>query len=328
MKLGLRHGAIVALLAMAVPACSDVGDSSAVPCPSGSGDAAAGDDGGAGDATIGEDATSTPDGNVQNPDVTPPGEPDTGGQDVTVPVDAPVTGDDGGAAETGSPDTGGPDSQAPEDSGPDTSVPDAGEPDSSGADASTADSGVDASVAPDAATALVPCTTAGQSGCVQCQGNANGVCNTTEATLVAYDIKKGFATAPGPDPAAGCYTCVLGGLGIDDPGLGVTGEDCDDLTNAGDKDKCIATLSCILQTTCDSSGVISACYCGSAPPAGSCLTGAANGKCDAQEAAGLGFAVSDGSDILKNMTSTTLPSGVANNILVSAASNSCGMCYQ
>ena len=63
---------------------------------------------------------------------------------------------------------------------------------------------------------------------------------------------------------------------------------------------------------------------------GSCAnvgaTNAANGACDSQEATGLGLASNDGLDILKNFTSTTLSSGVANNIFQSAMSNNCGQC--
>ncbi len=75
---------------------------------------------------------------------------------------------------------------------------------------------------------------------------------------------------------------------------------------------------------------MSSCYCGTAPVSGTCAnvgsTNAANGACDSQEATGLGLAENDGLDILKNFTSTTLASGVANNIFQAAISNNCGQC--
>ena len=62
-----------------------------------------------------------------------------------------------------------------------------------GTDTGAPDTGVDSGP-----VALVPCTTAGQTGCVQCQGNSNNLCSPTEALIVQQDIKKGLATAAGP----------------------------------------------------------------------------------------------------------------------------------
>ena len=181
---------------------------------------------------------------------------------------------------------------------------------------------------------LSPCTTAGQTGCVQCQGNTGGVCTPTEAAIVQRDITKGFATAAGADPAAGCYTCLFNAGGLDDTTFGDTGHECGDLPSASQA-ACTTTLSCLLANPCAWGGsiatsAVSTCYCGTAPVSGTCAnvgsTNAANGACDTQEAAGLGFAANDGLDILKNFTSTTLSSGIANNIFQTAISNNCGQC--
>ncbi len=183
-------------------------------------------------------------------------------------------------------------------------------------------------------TGLLPCTTAGQTGCVQCQGSTGGLCTPTEAALVQQDITKGLATAPGADPAAGCYTCVFNAGGLDDVTFHDVGHECGDLPSANQA-SCTATLSCILANSCAwggsvSGSAVSSCYCGTAPISGTCAnvgtSNAANGACDNQEAAGLGLAENDGLDILKNFTSTTLASGVANNIFQSAISNNCGQC--
>ncbi|MGO8998831.1 MAG: hypothetical protein ACLQVI_36365 [Polyangiaceae bacterium] len=187
---------------------------------------------------------------------------------------------------------------------------------------------------------LVPCTTAGQTGCVACQGSTGGVCTPTEATLVQLDINKGFATAAGNDPAAGCYTCLLGKHGLDDT-TGDTGNECGDLTGttaSTDPAGCIATLSCIVTSGCalastylgdaGTNNSLNDCYCGTAPASGTCTSGGANGPCDSVEATGLGFAETDGLDILKNFTLATLASGQANTIIQYAMSNSCTQCIQ
>ena len=70
------------------------------------------------------------------------------------------------------------------------------------------------------------------------------------------------------------------------------------------------------------------CYCGTAPASGTCTSGGANGPCDSVEATGLGFAETDGLDILKNFTLATLASGQANTIIQYAMSNSCTQCIQ
>jgi hypothetical protein len=207
---------------------------------------------------------------------------------------------------------------------------DAGGAVDAGTDTGAPDSGVDSGP-----VVLLPCTTAGQTNCVQCQGNSNNLCSPTEALLVQQDINKGLATAAGPDPTAGCYTCLFNAGGVDDTVFGDTGHECGDIAAASSQTQCTSTLSCILGSSCTWSGsigasAVSSCYCGTAPVSGTCAnvgsTNAANGACDTQEATGLGFASNDGLDILKNFTSTTLASGVANNIFQTAISNNCGQC--
>jgi hypothetical protein len=216
-------------------------------------------------------------------------------------------------------------------------------------DANTVDAGHDASVA-DAApldatsdtgsSPLAACTSSGQTGCVQCQYNNGGsstlpnsdqVCTPTEAALVAHDIASGLATAPGPDPNGSCYQCAALSGCLDDSEFADTDHECEDLTSAGDPAACEATLACVLATSCGETA-LSTCYCGTAPVSGSCASvgssNAANGACMNAEAAGLGLATDDGLDILKNFTSTTLPSGVANNIFQCATSNGCTACLQ
>jgi hypothetical protein len=183
---------------------------------------------------------------------------------------------------------------------------------------------------------LLPCTTAGQTNCVQCQGNSTGICSPTEAAFVQYDITNKVATAAGPDPAAGCYSCLEGGGCIDDTQFTDTGHECED-TNAftsGTSSQCEAVISCILgsgvgSTSC-AFGADATCYCGTAPVATNCqgnpAVGPINGVCDTVIAAGLGFPVTDGTDNTANFTNTTLPSGRADQIFQCAHSNSCAAC--
>ncbi len=177
---------------------------------------------------------------------------------------------------------------------------------------------------------IQPCTAAGQTGCVQCQGNSNGVCSATEALLVAQDVKKGLATAAGPDPASSCYSCLLNGGCLDDTTFMDTGHECGDLP-AAQQSACSGVISCILGSSC-ASAAVSTCYCGTAPVGGSCqgnpAAGPINGACDTQIAAGLGFPVTDGTDNTKNLTDTTRPAGMADQIFQCAHSNNCAACLQ
>jgi hypothetical protein len=218
-------------------------------------------------------------------------------------------------------------------SAPDTGV-DTGAPDTGAPDTGAPDTGVDAGP-------LVACTTAGQTNCVKCQGNetgagnSGGLCTPTEVAFVNKDIAAGIATAPGDDPAAGCYSCLSAAGCLDDTAFADTNKECGDLTGATNQSNCQATLACILSNACvwggtHASSHVSTCYCGTAPPSGSCASaapnGAANGVCDTQIASGNGFAVNDGSNNLSHLTDSTLASGKADQIFQCALSNSCDQC--
>jgi len=332
---------LVALLACAPLGCSDVGDSSAVPEDSGAPDAADVNaplvlDG----ASPGTDSAAPPD--------SAPSVVDAAGDDAAGPE---AGGDDAAVPEAGGDDASGGDSgtDAGQDATTEAGSQDAGGEDSGSGDATVpTDSGSDTGTTTDGASGgdsggdagggLVPCTTKGQTGCVKCQANdgeqgtspnADQVCTPTEAALVAHDIASGLATAPGPDPDGSCYACAALAGCLDDSQFGDTGHECEDVAGAPGAGECEATIACILQSSCAADSV-STCYCGSAPVSGTCAavgsSNAANGACKAVEATGLGLAATDGLDVLKSFTSTTLPAGVANNIFQCAQSNSCTAC--
>lgn len=191
------------------------------------------------------------------------------------------------------------------------------------ADAGTPDTGAPDTGAPDAGPP-VPCTTAGQTGCVPCSGNASGLCSATEALLVQHDIAAGHAAT------TDCYSCLLNAGCIDDTQFSDTGHECDDLSgtfgSASSSSECLSTVSCVLGSSCASSDV-SICYCGAANAGSACQTAASpNGACVAQEVTGLG--VSDNASVLKDYIDTTRPSGMANQLFACAKSFSCAACLQ
>ena len=345
----------VAMTAALARGCTDVGDSSAVPGADAA--AASQDDAGVG---LADGAGETSEGGPPESTDAPVVQQETGAVDARVPeVDAGQTTDPDAALEAASvEDTSVPDSTSPDAGGRDATVADGGAGDAGVGDAGAADAGAgdvvadtdvdsaasdtgpDGAEVADAGGALGPCTLAGQVGCVQCQYNngAGGtlpnttqLCTPTEAALVQHDIATGSATAPGPDPSGSCYACAASSGCLDDSAFNDKGNECEDLAGAGSASACEATLHCVLGSSCGTTA-ISACFCGTAPVSGSCAasgpSNAANGACMTLEAAGLGFASSDGLDVLKNFTSTTLPSGVANNIFQCAASNSCDACLK
>ncbi len=242
-------------------------------------------------------------------------------------------------ADAGREETGASDSNAPD-------APDTGAglfPDGGGAGEAGGDGAIDAtSGTPDGGGSLAACVSAGQTGCVECQynngaagtlPNTSSLCTPTEAALVRHDIARGNAPSAGPAPDGSCYACAALSGCLDDSEFNDQGHECEDISGGSGAADCEATIACILQTSCGStSGALSGCYCGSAPVSGSCAgigaSNAANGACKASEASGLGFSASDGLDILKNFTSTTLPAGVANNIFQCASSNGCTACLQ
>ena len=256
--------------------------------------------------------------------------------DAVLDASAPDTGVDTGAPDTGAPDTGTPDTGTPDTGAPDTGTPDTGSPDT-GVDTGTADAGP-----------LVPCTTAGQTNCVQCQGNASGtgnnggLCSPTEAVLVNLDIAQGTQTAAGPAVSASCYSCAYNAGCIDDTQFPDTGHECGDLPSgnftagngnvASFTSDCIALLSCITTSGCaQTNGGVDNCYCGAgggSPSACPSNGAATNGACKTQEVNGFTFMPSDSTNILKNFSDKAEPSGVANQIIVCANSNGCTQCLR
>jgi hypothetical protein len=191
---------------------------------------------------------------------------------------------------------------------------------------------------------LLPCKSAADvtaAKCVKCQGfesgtgNNGGICTATDAAFVQKDITANIATVPGDDPSGGCYSCLAAAGCLDDTTFGDSGKECGDLTGSTNQSNCATTLSCILSNSCvwggtHASSHVSTCYCGTAPPSGSCASafpnGAANGICDNQIATGNGFPVTDGTNNMGHLTDATLASGKADQIFQCALSNSCDQC--
>jgi hypothetical protein len=270
---------------------------------------------------------------------------------------------DAGTSDSGS-GAGSPDSEVSDAGTPDAGVIDAGAPDTGAPDAGalvdsgTPDSGTPADSAGGSPTACTsaPCAASGPNS-VQCPNNAagNGVCTPTEALLVARDIAQGNLTSAGQLKLASgsgasfvqgsCYSCLNFKDCLDGNG-GDTGNECGDSpdlsTGAAGSGvgQCIATLTCILGTDCQGAGGIAGtsavaaqesvglCYCGGNNPGSTCLTAGTNtnGLCVTQEATGFGFAFSDNTDIVPNLTSQSFPSGEANAIFTCGSSNKCTIC--
>jgi hypothetical protein len=357
-SVGMHPWLCALLLAVGSVGCTDLGDSSAVPDQDGaqSEDALLGDDGSASDGTVtssddgsvaGEASSEVPADGGSNSDApsTTTGGSDGGpsgmdstvasydatGIDVTVTVD---TGPDVGA----SPDVVA-ESLGTIDAGPDAAMDVAESTEAASSEASADSSFVDS--APDSGS-LVPCTTAAQTDCVQCQGSTGNLCSATEAVFVQLDINSGAAVAPGPSPDTGCYECLVGAQCIDVPQEQVKNKECDDLSGnftdfAGDSalatTLCLATLECEVGPTgnhcASSSDGISYCYCGSGGgPSTACLGmgSAVNGACIAPIVAGYPYKATDAADILSNWTTKADPSGRANEMLNCGAVNSCSQC--
>jgi hypothetical protein len=200
---------------------------------------------------------------------------------------------------------------------------------------------------PPTACTSSPCAASG-SNSVQCPNSptSDGVCTPTEAIIVAKDIAAGNLTGGQLKPFVSttnngsCYTCLNAKACLDDNAMDTGNECADSPATAGGPTACINTLSCIISSDCQGVGGIAGtsdttaqenvnlCYCGGANPGSACSASGLTptGDCDVQEAAGLGFPVSDNTDILLNFGSKTLPSGIANHIFQCAASNKCTLC--
>jgi hypothetical protein len=360
-------------LALVFSGCSDVGDSSAVPAGSDAADDAGGDstaspvaDGAVEAETSGQTATVLGDNEATTPipDMGTAGDAngangqtEEAGLDATLADDADDSGPDATLAD------GGPSAEdaSVSEAGVDSTVADASALEaeaSSVVDAGAGEASVDGSGQHDSAAdgGLAPCTVAGQTDCVECDGNASGMgnngglCTPTEALFVQLDIDNGTVTAPGVDPfdpsspsdptKSGCYPCLYNFGCIDDTAFGDVDHECGDLPagnfTAGDgtvglySTSCVTTVQCSIDTTCaNSTSGVDNCYCG--PGGGSpslCLNNgpATNGACKTAETNGFLFMPDDSTDILKNYSDKAEPSGRANQIFVCARANSCMQC--
>lgn len=185
---------------------------------------------------------------------------------------------------------------------------------------------------PDDGGGLRPCTKTGQTGCVTCDGNMDGICSPTEAAFVQHDIAKGLAMGPGPDPAGSCYECLMNGSCINDTEFGDVDHECEDnLATFGTAAQCEATIACLLTTNCAKTAV-AACYCGTAAVATACqgnpAPGPINGACASTIAMGLGFPLSDGTDNTAKLENIAYAAGKANQIFQCGIANSCAACQQ
>jgi hypothetical protein len=207
----------------------------------------------------------------------------------------------------------------------------------------SAPGGYQCTAAPPAAPPT-PCTTAGQTNCVQCPGSTGGVCDATEALFVNIDITNLVVTSNTPDMAAnGCYQCMLAGSCIDSPSEHQSDLECEDLNGtftdfsgamAAASTLCDNALGCMVGTAGDSCALNAEgeafCYCGSAPGTSiaQCQSGGSlvNGPCLSSLVPGYKYAQSDATDILPRLTDDTEPSGKAMGILSCGATNGCTQC--
>jgi hypothetical protein len=186
---------------------------------------------------------------------------------------------------------------------------------------------------------LHPCRFPSDTNCVQCQlndtlPNSAKTCTATEAQFVQYDIDRGLATAPGPDSASSCYTCLAQNSCLDETHFGDINRECEDPSIAvGTAAQCHAIIDCVLGSntgagTCAKPSMF-ACYCGTAPVTTACYNNpsAANGACDAQIAAGLGFPTLDGIDNVFHFDDSYRAGGAADRIFECSHTNLCGACY-
>lgn len=378
----------IATLCRVLVGCSDVGDSSALPTEAGE-DAAA--DGTVSGVDAGETSEGSPSGESSMPSldasqdgVAPPSDDsstDQGSQTELADAEAgssaqPDTGSGSGGADvgpTGSGDADAGPTGAGAEEAEDAEVADAldatiTENPDTGTDAAeetgiTVDSAIEAGTeAGLEAGSLVPCTTAGQTGCVQCDQTTagDGVCTATEAIIVSWDISKGNISGGVPDPTASCYECLVSSQCIDSVHTHLAHRNCEKAAagtvGSGAQatetniQACLNTLACVFGVT-DMSFTncandpspgdgISNCYCGAAfPNVPSCngapalsSAGGVNGKCAQVIVDGLGDTSSEASaTVLDQITTPTLASGLADTVLKCAGSNAdqpeCPQCF-
>jgi hypothetical protein len=163
-------------------------------------------------------------------------------------------------------------------------------------------------------------------------GSNGGLCTPTEAKFVAYDISNHVVTAAGVDPSTSCYACLYNNSCIDDTQFQDKAHECEDGTfTTGTSTACENLITCVLGTGLAGSatncavGGIANCYCGPQGLVSACTGNPATptGGCDSVEATGLGFALTDGTDITNNFTSLGLPAGRANQIFACSILNGC-----
>jgi hypothetical protein len=380
LSIGRRHTlhmATLAALCRALVGCTDLGDSSALPPDVGEDaafDGTVSDDDAeraSSEGSLSGEASAASTDASQDVGVSPSDDSSSTDQASQTEPSAPADAEAGSSAlpDTG-PGSGGADT-GPTGAGPEESD-DAEVPDAFDATTESPDTGADASgdtgAATDAADAaadsggLAPCTTAGQTGCVQCDQTmaGNGVCTATEAIIVSWDIARGYLTGDVPDPIASCYECLVTSACIDSVHTDHPHHNCDTAA-AGtvgsgaqaaetNVQACLNTLSCVFGVA-DMSLVncandpspgdgLSNCYCGAAfPTVPSCAgapalssSGGVNGKCAQVILDGLGYASSTApATVLAQTTNPMLAGGLAGEIVKCAGSNAatpnCPQCF-
>jgi hypothetical protein len=363
------------VLAAAAAACSDVGDSSSAgggvdgsePDVVGSDSTmeALGDD--ASDAQNGEggsDAIAVMEAAGDDADATL-GEPDApanAASDAEIDGGTPEAGEPDAAAEAGAPDAAqeAGERDAAQDAGLDATLIDAG----TGADAGAPEGGTQDSGGADAGTGHslpVPCTTAGQTNCVECDQNTDHLCTPTEAILLTRDIEKGLYSGNLPAPTVSmtggsCYECLAVNDCVDSTAMGFTGLECGDLAAAAAVQPCLDALNCVLGSPqagtagatgtpdpaatsaslaadCTNAGDgVFNCFCGSndtnttacgaAPTVAAAQPTSPNGACQLQVFAGTGATSSTAnSTIITDLSNVNLGAGLAFSIPICAGSN-------
>jgi hypothetical protein len=177
--------------------------------------------------------------------------------------------------------------------------------------------------------------------CASCAPfNGGAGCTPTEQLFVLHD------PIPPADGGMTCYQCLVNGGALDDTVYPDTNHECQDsfppspeeMDAAIQQTFCFNTLECILGSvpngpTCVSPVVgvgVADCFCGAGIDTITC-TGAMfqpSGACVGPEATGLGLPKTPTVPVLNMFTNLSWGSGMANQILVTAAQNQCTRCYQ
>jgi hypothetical protein len=324
--------------------CTDVGDSSA-----GGGTDASGTDAEGAETSLGADAPASPDSTLGND-----GAPAEQDGEVDATTTQPETGVDGGPVETpdseseaATPTEGGSEGGVPEAGAPETGAPEAGPTEAGAADAGEHDAGLAEAGADGGGSTLVPCTTAGQTHCIQCDQSTDGVCTPTEAIVVTRDIEEGLVTGTLPNPYSSatpsCYECAVANDCLDSPSMGFVGLECGDLSGAAVQE-CLDAFNCILGSpqsgTAGASGTVNPsatpatlaadcsndstdgvfnCFCGTAEPSTSHCSAA--GTVASMATGGVGVASPNGVCIPQVFAGTGTTSSTANGTIITALSN-------